>query len=807
MTSCAKRILLPLAAAFLLLSAGGKLASAQSVCDTSSSAAPVRSEGTVEILGAVALRCTGVAAVPATITITVGAPLAAVSDTPNNRTTFPLPVLTSSAGFVIAPQVTARDDSVTFAFTPSAGAQDFAISGIRANIAVSGLPVGAHLEASLSTSSLSLTNHAPTIGIVTGGLGQGSGFPNNPLNLVACSTAIPAPSRRPASVNGNPDPSATAANSLRLVLVEGFPGAFLAAPREDGSFGLQGTRFRVQLRGIPGAIIPYAPRAVRVTSDSTTGRILPAGSSLVIQRVDDADEDGSGGVVLPEVPDQFDKIEVTGDTATLIYEVTADSIGTSDTITLFIALSAASNPGSATVRASFSLAPLGPPTDAPSRPQFTFSTAISLSTRRLEFVQFIGSDSPARRVLIANPGAGVLEWSANARTRSGGDWLAVTPDSGTDNGTLFVSIPDASLPEGTYRGEITISAPDAVNSPQTVSVSLIVTPRPVLTVRPSELNFRSVQAGTIPPAQQLSIQNLGVSIAWRATAQTSSGGNWLTVSPTSGATGYVARVSVNPAGLAPGVYQGSITVSAPDSANASETILVSLLVGPPNTVVNGASFLADAGVSPGMVAVLFGSELAETAASAPPGTLPTLLRNTQVLVNGVAAPLLYVSPTQINFQVPLEISGSTAQMVVVSNGVQGPTTVVGLTRETPGIFTIPETGTGAVLNEDSTLNSAGNPARAGSVVQIFATGLGAVSPLVPAGQPAAISPLSETVTTPVVLIGGIPAEVSYSGLAPGTVGVYQINARIPASVPASAAVPVQIQMGAAASNAVTIAVE
>ena len=110
-----------------------------------------------------------------------------------------------------------------------------------------------------------------------------------------------------------------------------------------------------------------------------------------------------------------------------------------------------------------------------------------------------------------------------------------------------------------------------------------------------------------------------------------------------------------------------------------------------------------------------------------------------------------------------------------------------------------------MLNENSTVNSMENPAQAGSVIQIFATGLGFVSPPVPTGQPAPASPLSETVKTPVVLIGGIPAEVSYSGLAPGTVGVYQINARIPSGVQANAAL--QIQIGAATSNLVTIAVE
>jgi uncharacterized protein (TIGR03437 family) len=132
---------------------------------------------------------------------------------------------------------------------------------------------------------------------------------------------------------------------------------------------------------------------------------------------------------------------------------------------------------------------------------------------------------------------------------------------------------------------------------------------------------------------------------------------------------------------------------------------------------------------------------------------------------------------------------------------------VGLFAEAPGIFQVGGTAQGAVLNEDSTLNSASNPARAGTVVQIFATGLGAVSPQVTPGTPASASPLSHTVKTPVVTIGGIPAELVYSGLAPGTAGVYQINARVPPGIQAGNAAPVQIQIGGTTSNTVTIAVQ
>ena len=803
-----RKSLLQLAAAVLLISAGVKSASAEGLCSVASGPSQVRWEGTVEALGAISLTCTGVDSIPMTIAVTVNAPLVVASGTPDNLTTFPAAVLTSSVGFTVAPTTSSVGDSVAFGFVPRAGSQTFILSGIRANIAASGLPTGAVITASLSASSLLLTNTSPTVGVVTNGLGQGSGFPNHPLNIIPCSSAIPAPTGLPAFVASNPDPSPAAANSLRLVFVEGFGGALRPASREDGGAALHGTRLRAQFTGVPEAIIPYAPRAVRVTSASNTGSILPAGSSLVIQRVTGANPDGSGGTVLPEVPNQFDKIPVSGGTATLVYEVTGDSVATIDTVTLFIALTAAANPGNATIGGTFGLAPVGPPTSAPARPQFTSSTELLLSTHTLNFVQYIGSTPDSQTVSFLNAGAGILNWSATTSTESGGNWLSVTPTLGADNGSIDVSIVDTSLPSAFYHGQVTLSDAHAVNSPQTILVTLIVTPRPTFSVTPTELKFQAAP-GTSPPSQQLRILSSGSGVSWTATVQTSSGGNWLSLSSASGITGSPISVAADSAGLAAGAYQGSITISAPDSVNGSATIPVSLIVGAPTVVVSGASFLSEPGVSPGMLAVLFGSNLADMAALAPPGTLPTLLRNTQVLVNGVAAPLFYVSPQQINFQVPLGTSGPTAQVVVASNGILGQAATVNLAAEAPGIFTIPGTDRGAILNQDSTLNSAENPAQAGSVIQIFATGLGAVNPVVPAGQPAPLSPLSETVTAPVVRIGGIPAEITYSGLAPGTAGVYQVNARIPAEIQASPDLlqQIQIQIGTATSNAVTVVVQ
>jgi uncharacterized protein (TIGR03437 family) len=179
------------------------------------------------------------------------------------------------------------------------------------------------------------------------------------------------------------------------------------------------------------------------------------------------------------------------------------------------------------------------------------------------------------------------------------------------------------------------------------------------------------------------------------------------------------------------------------------------------------------------------------------------------MVNGIAAPLLYVSPNQINFQFPTGAAGSVAQVVVVSNGVSGPPIYAIVAPVMPGIFTIGGRAAtqGAVLNEDSSSNSPANPASAGSVIQIFATGLGSTDPPAIAGQPAPATPLSVTLSKPMVIVAGFTAEVLFSGLAPGSVGLYQVNARIPAGIPSGGSVPLQIVIDGNPSNMVSIAVQ
>jgi len=444
--------------------------------------------------------------------------------------------------------------------------------------------------------------------------------------------------------------------------------------------------------------------------------------------------------------------------------------------------------------------------------------AIRLSTNALNFeVHHDGNTPSPLQVGISNSGGGTLTWTVEARTADGLPWLSVTPASGSGSGTLTVAVDPAGLATAAYTGTIEVSASGATNSPQTVTVTLSVTEpdEAIIALSPPLLRF-GASAGVNPSPLTIQVQNLGGgALGWTATV--SSAGDWLAASPSTGVAPGVITVTASTASLAAGTYTGAITFSALPGAivtNSPQIVVVSLGIDTPivndDGVVNGASFSTDAVVSPGSLASIFGSNLSHATASADGTPLPASLGGVRVEVSGVAAPLYYVSPGQINFQVPTNVITDSMVLRVTSGSLRGPDYFGQILAQAPGIFAAGPAGSiqGAVANQDSSLNSTQNPAGAGSVIQIFSTGLGATDPPIASGVPGSSSePFNRTTATPTVLIGGTPAEVLFAAIAPGFVGLYQVNARIPAGITPGSSVPLQIQMGGYASNTVTIAVK
>ena len=203
-------------------------------------------------------------------------------------------------------------------------------------------------------------------------------------------------------------------------------------------------------------------------------------------------------------------------------------------------------------------------------------------------------------------------------------------------------------------------------------------------------------------------------------------------------------------------------------------------------MVNGASFRpsnAQGGeVAQGSIISIFGSNLATAIAGAVRVPLPINLVGTSVRIGGHAAPLFFVSAGQINAQVPWGAATGTVELTVETpQGTSAPVNV-SIVETAPGLFSQAANGRGpgAVLNFVSQGNTSTNTADfttiPGGIVLIFGTGLGPVT-----GPPAdgAAGAGQPTTTMPVVTIGGRQAVVEFSGLAPGFVGLYQINARVP----------------------------
>ncbi len=215
---------------------------------------------------------------------------------------------------------------------------------------------------------------------------------------------------------------------------------------------------------------------------------------------------------------------------------------------------------------------------------------------------------------------------------------------------------------------------------------------------------------------------------------------------------------------------------------------------------------------PGEIATLFGTNLTSSVGINLTSGLPlvTTFLNVSVMVNDKAVPLFAVDDVngqeQINFQVPWEVaSGPNAKIAVINNGTTSATISVPVLAAQPGIINYNAAGGdfGVILHDNFHLADSAHPAVPDETVLIYCTGLGAVSSA-PADGAAANG--QSTVVKAKVTMGGVNAPVSFSGLAPGFVGLYQVNAMVPSGL-ASGNQPVVIAVGGASSNSALLPVQ
>ncbi len=237
-------------------------------------------------------------------------------------------------------------------------------------------------------------------------------------------------------------------------------------------------------------------------------------------------------------------------------------------------------------------------------------------------------------------------------------------------------------------------------------------------------------------------------------------------------------------------------------------------------VVNNASFVVGSNpVAPGSIAAVFGANMNDGtnvlfSSFGPDGKLVTTLAGTQVTINGSPVPIFYSTPGQLGIQIPFDLTGSSATIQVSIGGQTSTAQNIPIAAVAPGLFSTDQSGhgQGAILiaNTNTLVAPAGSipgrdsrPAKPGDFITIFCTGLGAVNPSLATGEPGTNN---LTVDTPSVTIDSAPAIVQFSGIAPGFVGLDQVNVQVPAGIRTANDIPVVLTIGGKQSNTVTIAI-
>jgi uncharacterized protein (TIGR03437 family) len=179
-----------------------------------------------------------------------------------------------------------------------------------------------------------------------------------------------------------------------------------------------------------------------------------------------------------------------------------------------------------------------------------------------------------------------------------------------------------------------------------------------------------------------------------------------------------------------------------------------------------------------------------------------------VTVNGANLPLMFVSPEQINAQLPF-VAG-VSNMLVHNPGGLSNIFVSNVNASAPAIFKVlgPNNNSfAAVFREDNKLATLSSPLRANEIAVIYATGLGSVTPIALPGYKAPDSPLTTVVNQPAVTFGGVNGDILFAGLAPGFVALYQLNVRVPIGSPLGAEVPLKVSAGGQSSKVTVRIVE
>jgi hypothetical protein len=398
-----------------------------------------------------------------------------------------------------------------------------------------------------------------------------------------------------------------------------------------------------------------------------------------------------------------------------------------------------------------------------------------------------------------------LAYQVSASTEQG-NWLTVSPSQGSASaatpGAVTVTAVSGALPAGAYRGTISFSFGSTVRA---VNVTLIVQPSQAAPASRAVLNASDTAPtcanAVLVPTQTGLVSNFAAPTSWPSplsiklfdSCGSTVGNAQIVASFTNGDPLLPLALVTSGSGLysatwTPRKASGQITVLA--SVNApgypAASVKIAGQVSPNTAPVLSPNAAGDvfypqvgAGLGPGNIVQIYGSGLASATATPATLPLPTSMNGTSVVIGGVRAPLFYISPGQINAQIPFELApGNQYQLIVNANGQLTTPQSLQLNGGTPAILNF---SSGAVVAQhlDGMLVKDTAPAAPGEFVVIYASGLGATDIPVPSGSASPSDPPARVADMPVLTLNGNTIKVLFAGLTPGLVGLYQVNFQVP----------------------------
>jgi uncharacterized protein (TIGR03437 family) len=454
------------------------------------------------------------------------------------------------------------------------------------------------------------------------------------------------------------------------------------------------------------------------------------------------------------------------------------------------------------------------------------------SPQGLLFLSAAGQIPPPQTVSLSSNNGAAISYTASASTTNGGNWLSVSPGSGSfgASGQSIIKADPSKLNAGVYRGSVTYNYVGLAAS-RSVSVTLIVplASQSVQNDRPADPAVTQLEAAPgctatqVVPAQIGLLNNFSQPTGWPTPVSIqllNDCGDFVTngsvVATFSNGDPALPLTLVNPAtGLYTGTWTprkvlGQMTVSTRATAPGFAPVTTTLSGGvmpnaapllAPNGTVNIFNATPGTSLAPGALVNITGTGLAASTAAAT-APLPPALGGTQAIIGGIPAPLQRVSPTTLTAQVPSGLDPlKEYQVVVNANGALTTPATIQLSAASPGI-SASSSGIINATHADGKPVSSNSPAAPGETIVLTGAGLGATDTPVADGTAAPATPAINALAKPTVTINGEDSAVTFAGLQPGAVGIYQINVTVPADAPDGDLALVLTQGSNAANSAV-----